>query len=230
MSKLLGTVLLVDDEPLIRRTIKTSLAAQGYAVREAGNGAAALLALAAKPDLMILDLGLPDRDGLDIIEEVRGASSLPIIVLSIRDDEAGKVKALDLGADDYVTKPFGMVELTARVRTALRHRLHREGVEPVTRSGDLALDFVHRRVTVAGEEVKLTPKEYDLLEYLARQSGKVLRHKQILRDLWGPAQEEDIQYLRVYIRSLRQKIEVDITQPRYVLTEPGVGYRLWDGE
>jgi two-component system KDP operon response regulator KdpE len=225
-----ATVLIVDDEPLIRRTIKTSLAAQGYLIREAADGAAALAALAGKPDLMILDLGLPDRDGLSIIEEMRKSSTLPIIVLSIRDDEAGKVRALDLGADDYVTKPFGMVELTARVRTALRHRLQQEGVEAVTSCGDLTIDLVHRRVSVAGSEVKLTPKEYDLLTYLARKSGKVLRHKQILRDLWGPAQEHDIQYLRVYIRSLRQKIETDITQPRYVLTEPGVGYRLWDGE
>jgi two-component system KDP operon response regulator KdpE len=229
MSKPIATILIVDDEPLIRRTIKTSLAAQGYTIREAATGAAALAGLAQGPDLMILDLGLPDRDGLSIIEQVRKGSPLPIIVLSVRDDEAGKVRALDLGADDYVTKPFGMVELTARVRTALRHRLHREGIEPLTRIGGLGLDFVHRRVTVDEAEVKLTPKEYDLLEYLARQSGKVLRHRQILRDVWGPAQEEDIQYLRVYIRSLRQKIEADITQPRYVLTEPGVGYRLWDG-
>ncbi len=223
-------VLIVDDEPLIRRTIRTSLGAQGYAIREAADGAAALAGLAEKPDVMILDLGLPDQDGLSIIEQVRLTSSVPIIVLSIRDDEAGKVRALDLGADDYVTKPFGMVELTARVRTALRHRLQQDGVEPMTRCGDLLIDMTHRRVTVAGVEAKLTPKEYDLLIYLARQSGKVLRHKQILRDLWGPAQEDDIQYLRVYIRSLRQKIETDATQPRYVLTEPGVGYRLWDGE
>ena len=229
MNKGPGTILIVDDEPLIRRTIRTSLAAQGYAIREAADGAAALAALADKPDVMILDLGLPDRDGLSIIEAVRATSTLPIIVLSIRDDEAGKVRALDLGADDYVTKPFGMVELTARVRTALRHRLQIQGVEPVTRCGDLSIDMVHRRVTVAGVEAKLTPKEYDLLTYLARQSGKVLRHRQILHDLWGVAQQDDIQYLRVYIRSLRQKIEADITQPRYVLTEPGVGYRLWDG-
>jgi two-component system KDP operon response regulator KdpE len=230
MSRL-GIILVVDDEPLIRRTIRTSLSAQGYEVREAGTGQAALAAIAAtaKPDVMILDLGLPDRDGMSIIEEVRKTSTMPIIVLSIRDDEAGKVKALDLGADDYVTKPFGMVELTARVRTALRHRLQVQGVEALIRSGDLAIDLVHRRITIIDNEVKLTPKEYDLLAYLARQSGKVLRHRQILRDVWGPAQEEDIQYLRVYIRSLRQKIEADATQPRYVLTEPGVGYRLWDG-
>ena len=230
MSRL-GTVLVVDDEPLIRRTIRTSLVAQGYEVREAATGQAALGAIgaAAKPDVMILDLGLPDCDGMQIIEQVRKTSTLPIIVLSIRDDEAGKVRALDLGADDYVTKPFGMVELTARVRTALRHRLQVQGVEALIRSGELAIDLVHRRVTVEEAEVKLTPKEYDLLAYLARQSGKVLRHRQILHDVWGPAQQDDIQYLRVYIRSLRQKIEADATQPRYVLTEPGVGYRLWDG-
>jgi two-component system KDP operon response regulator KdpE len=229
MNKL-ATILIGDDEPHIRRFIKTSLAAQGYAIREAGDGSGVLAELRSEPDLVILDLGLPDMDGLEVIRRVRSSSTVPIIVLSIRDDEAGKVAALDLGADDYVTKPFGMVELTARVRTALRHRLQQEGVEAVTRSGELAIDLVHRRVTLAGAEVKLTPKEYDLLAYLSRNIGRVVRHRQILREVWGPAQEEDIQYLRVYIRSLRQKIEADQLQPRYVITEPGVGYRLWDGE
>ena len=234
MSKVLGLVLIADDEPQIRRFIKTSLSAQGYAISEAANGAAVLEGLAAsaalRPDLIILDLGLPDMDGIEVIRRVREVSTVPIIVLSIRDDEAGKVAALDLGADDYVTKPFGMVELTARVRTALRHRLQQQGVEAVSRYGDLGIDLLHRRITLADVEVKLTPKEYDLLAYLARHAGQVVRHRQILREVWGPAQEEDIQYLRVYVRSLRQKIEADVTQPHYVITEPGVGYRLWDGE
>ncbi len=230
MSKDLGTILIADDEPQIRRFVRTSLAAQGYAIREVADGAAVLAALAGKPDVIILDLGLPDMDGIEVIRRVRAASTVPIIVLSIRDDEAGKVTALDLGADDYVTKPFGMVELTARVRTALRHRLQRDGVEAVTRSGELAIDLVHRRVARGAEEIKLTPKEYDLLAYLARNIGKVVRHHQILTEVWGPAQKDDIQYLRVYIRSLRAKIEPDAMQPRHVITEPGVGYRLWEGE
>ena len=229
MSKL-GTVLIGDDEPQIRRFIATSLTAQGYAVREAGNGKGVIAALGARPDVIILDLGLPDMDGIEVIKKIRAVSTVPIIVLSIRDDEKGKVQALDLGADDYITKPFGMVELTARVRTALRHRLQSAGVEAVTRTGDMSIDLVHRRVTIAGVETKLTPKEYDLLAYLTQSIGKVVRHKQILRDVWGPAQENDIQYLRVYIRSLRAKIEADPVKPRYVITEPGVGYRLWDGE
>jgi two-component system KDP operon response regulator KdpE len=229
MTKL-ASILIGDDEPQIRRFIRTSLAAQGYAIEEAGDGAAILKALGGKHDLLILDLGLPDMDGLEVIRRVRATSTVPIIVLSIRDDEAGKVMALDLGADDYVTKPFGMVELTARVRTALRHRLQQVGVEAITRTGELAIDLTHRRVMLGESEVKLTPKEYDLLAYLSRNIGRVVRHKQILREVWGPAQEEDIQYLRVYIRSLRQKIEADQLQPRYVITEPGVGYRLWDGE
>ncbi len=230
MTKTLSTVLVVDDEPQIRRFIRTSLSAQGYAIREAATGTLALSMLGARPDVIILDLGLPDIDGLEVIRRVRATSTVPIIVLSIRNEEAGKVMALDLGADDYVTKPFGMVELTARVRTALRHRLQRDGVEAVTRIGALSVDLIHRRIGLAEAEIKLTPKEYDLLAYLAQNAGRVMRHKQILREVWGPAQEDDIQYLRVYIRSLRQKIEPDPLQPTYVVTEPGVGYRLWDGE
>ena len=230
MSKILSTILVVDDEPQIRRFIRTSLVAQGYAIKEAATAASALSALGAKPDVIILDLGLPDMDGIEVIRRIRQDSTVPIIVLSIRSDEAGKVAALDLGADDYVTKPFGMVELTARVRTALRHRLQRDGVVAITRIGALSIDLIHRRIGLGDQEVKLTPKEYDLLAYLSQHAGKVLRHKQILREVWGPAQEDDIQYLRVYIRSLRQKIEPDALQPIYVITEPGVGYRLWDGE
>jgi two-component system KDP operon response regulator KdpE len=228
MSQARATILVVDDEPQIRRMLRTSLAAQGYKIDEAETGAAALVAVRRKPDLIILDLGLPDMDGIEVIREIRAANSVPIIVLSSRDDEAGKVTALDLAADDYVTKPFGMAELTARVRTALRHRLHEQGVAPIINCGALSIDLVHRRIMLAEIEIKLSPKEYDLLALLAQHSGRVLTHRQILREVWGPAQENDIQYLRVFIRALRQKIEPAPAQPRYVLTESGVGYRLVD--
>jgi two-component system, OmpR family, KDP operon response regulator KdpE len=221
-------VLVVDDEPAIRRFLRTSLTAQGYQVVEAENGASALESLrrgSSSIDILVLDLGLPDVNGLDIIERLRGQGSvLPIVVLSSRTDETGKVKALDLGADDYVTKPFGIDELLARLRAALRHRLQQEGESPVFRCGDLSMDLVRRIVTVAGHEVKLTPREYDLLRLLVAHAGKVLTHRFILREVWGG--EGDVQYLRVYIRALRHKIEPDPEQPRYLLTEQGVGYRL----
>jgi two-component system KDP operon response regulator KdpE len=221
------TILVVDDEPPIRRFLRTTLEAQGYRVVEAETGAAALVdGLGAKPDVVILDLGLPDMDGLQVIPAIRATSGVPIIVLSIRDDERGKVDALDLGADDYVTKPFGMAELIARIRAALRHRFEAQGEPPVFASGTLTVDLVRRRVAACGEDVKLSPKEYEILKLLVVHAGKVLTHRQILRHVWGPAQESDVQYLRVFVRQLRQKLEPDPARPAHILTEPGVGYRL----
>jgi two-component system KDP operon response regulator KdpE len=219
-------VLVVDDEPAIRRFLRTSLTAQGYLITEAENGMAALEGLRRGPiDILVLDLGLPDINGLDIIERVRGqGSTVPIIVLSSRTDETGKVKALDLGADDYVTKPFGIDELLARIRAALRHRLQEEGERPVFRCGELMVDLVRRIVTERGAEVKLSPREYDLLRLFVAHAGKVLTHRFILREVWGG--EGQIQYLRIYIRALRHKIESIPEQPQYILTEQGVGYRM----
>jgi two-component system KDP operon response regulator KdpE len=220
------TVLVVDDEPPIRRLLRTSLTAQSYRVVEADNATAALVEIRNhEPDVVILDLGLPDGDGLTVIETVRRFSAVPIIVLSSRSDERGKVEALDLGADDYLTKPFGMAELVARIRAALRHRLQVEGAEPLFQSGDLSVDLVRRIVRIKDEEVKLSPKEYDILRELVLHAGKVLTHKHLLREVWGPA-TEDVQYLRIYIRQLRQKLEADPERPRLILTEAGVGYRL----
>ncbi|MGB3809347.1 MAG: response regulator [Parvibaculum sp.] len=220
-------ILIVDDEPQIRRFLRTSLGAQGYRLSEAATAAEAQ-AMAAKdePDLVILDLGLPDGDGFSVIETLRAHSHVPIIVLSVRSDEQGKVRALDLGADDYVTKPFGMEELVARVRTALRHKLQVQGEAPIFRSGDLTADLVRRLITVGGREIKLSAKEYDLLRILIMHAGKVLTHGFLLREVWGPAHTEDVQYLRVYIRQLREKLEADPTLPQLILTETGVGYRL----
>jgi two-component system KDP operon response regulator KdpE len=219
-------ILIVDDEPPIRRFLRTALAAQDYRVEEAGDGEAALDFLRRNPvDLLVLDLGLPGIDGLEVIRHLRGAGkAIPIIILSSRDDEAGKVAALDLGADDYVSKPFGMEELSARIRAALRHRLQQAGERPLFNSGDLAVDLVRRIVTVKGAEVRLTPREYDLLRLLVSHAGKVLTHKFILKEVWGG--ETDVQYLRIYIRTLRQKLEADPEQPTLILTEQGVGYRL----
>jgi two-component system, OmpR family, KDP operon response regulator KdpE len=220
-------ILVVDDEPAIRRFLNTSLGSQGYLVVDAEDGATALAKLAETPppDVLVLDLGMPGMDGFEVIKRVReGGSSLPIVVLSVRTDEAGKVKALDLGADDYVTKPFGIEELLARIRTALRHRLQQEGERPVFKVGELSVDLVRRVVTVGSNEVKLTPREYDILRTLVAHAGKVLTHKFLLHEVWGT--ETDVQYLRIYIRTLRQKIEPDPEQPRLILTEQGVGYRL----
>ena len=220
------TILIVDDEPPIRRLLRTSLTAQGYRVVEAETAAAALAEIRDhEPDVVILDLGLPDSDGLTVIETVRRTAAVPIIVLSSRGDESGKVAALDLGADDYLTKPFGMAELVARIRAALRHRLQVEGAEAIFRSGDLTVDLVRRIVRVRDEETKLSPKEYDILRQLVLHAGKVLTHKHLLREVWGPA-TADVQYLRIYVRQLRQKLEADPERPRLIITEPGVGYRL----
>jgi two-component system KDP operon response regulator KdpE len=219
-------ILVVDDEPPIRRLLRTTLAAQDYRVEEAADGDAALDFLKRNPvDLIVLDLGLPGMDGLDVVRRLRaGGNVTPIIILSSRDDEAGKVAALDLGADDYVSKPFGAEELSARIRAALRHRLQREGEKPLFRSGELSMDLVRRVVTVRGDDVKLTPREYDLLRLLVSHAGKVLTHKFILHEVWGG--ETDVQYLRIYVRTLRQKLEADPERPSLILTEQGVGYRL----
>jgi two-component system KDP operon response regulator KdpE len=226
MAKL-DTVLVVDDEPPIRRLLRTSLAASGYRIVEAEDAAGAMRVLAAeKPDLMILDLGLPDESGLELVTEVRKTSTVPIVVLSARHDERSKVEALDRGADDYVSKPFSMAELTARLRAALRHAFQAQGELPVFVSGDLAVDLVRRHVTRGGQEIKLSPKEFDLLRHLVMHAGKVLTHRHLLREVWGPAQAEQVQYLRVFIRGLRQKLELDPTRPTHILTELGVGYRL----
>jgi two-component system KDP operon response regulator KdpE len=224
-------VLVVDDEPQIRRLLRVSLAAQGYHLIEAASGEQALTRAATeRPDLVILDLGLPDMDGHEVVRRLREWTEVPIIVLSVRDRESDKVRAFDEGADDYVTKPFGMPELMARMRAALRHRLQSETKDPVFRSGDLVVDLGRRAVTVAGLEMKLTPKQYDLLRVLVAHPGKVMTHQQLLRQVWGPTYGKESQYLRVYVAQLRQKIEPDPTRPKYILTEPGVGYRLRDAD
>jgi two-component system KDP operon response regulator KdpE len=219
-------ILIVDDEPAILRFLRAGLTAQGFIVTETDAGLPALDVVHRNgTDLIVLDLGLPDIDGLEVIRRVRdGGSAVPIIVLSSRDDETSKVAALDLGADDFVTKPFGIDELFARVRAAQRHRLQQQGERPVFRSGDLVVDLVRRIVTVRGAEVKFSRREYDLLRLLVAHAGKVLTHRQILKEVWGA--DTDVQYLRIYIRALRQKIEADPEQPAYILTETGVGYRL----
>jgi two-component system KDP operon response regulator KdpE len=226
VGSVLQHVLVVDDEPAIRRFLRTSLTTQGFQVIEAEDGQSALKELRRQHiDILVLDLGLPDMDGFEIISGLRrSGSSLPILVLSSRTDESGKVKALDLGADDYVTKPFGVEELLARVRAALRHKMQSQGESPVFHSGDLSVDLVRRLVTVGGQEVKFSPREYELLRVLVLNAGKVVTHKSLLKEVWGS--ESDIQYLRIYIRALRHKIEADPERPRHIQTEQGVGYRL----
>jgi two-component system KDP operon response regulator KdpE len=218
-------VLVIDDEPPIRKLLRMGLSTQGYEVLEAPNGKAALEILKQEPDLVILDLGLPDIQGHELLRTIRSRNErVPVVVLSSRGDEAGKVQALDLGADDYVTKPFGMEELLARMRAALRHQLQVHGERPVFRTGDLSVDLVRRIVKVGDKDVKLSPKEYDLLRVLVQHAGKVLTHRFLLGELWDDL--TDAQYLRVYVRQLRQKIEADPERPQYVLTETGIGYRL----
>jgi two-component system KDP operon response regulator KdpE len=218
-------VLVVDDEPPIRKLLRMGLSTQGYEILEAPNGKTALELLTQKPDLVILDLGLPDMQGLELLRTMRARNdSVPIVVLSSRGDEAGKVQALDFGADDYVTKPFGMDELLARMRAALRHQLAVHGERPVFRAGDLSVDLVRRIVKMGDREVKLSPKEYELLRVLVQHAGKVLTHRFLLGELWDDL--TDAQYLRVYVRQLRQKFEPDSEQPQYILTETGIGYRL----
>ena len=218
-------VLVVDDEPPIRKLLRMGLSTQGYDILEAPNGKTSLELLAQNPDLVILDLGLPDMQGLELLRMMRARNeAVPIVVLSSRGDEVGKVQALDLGADDYITKPFGMDELLARMRAALRHQLQVHGERPIFRTGDLSVDLVRRIVKVGEREIKLSPKEYDLMRILVQHAGKVLTHKFLLGELWDSL--TDAQYLRVYVRQLRQKIEADPERPHFVLTETGIGYRL----
>jgi two-component system KDP operon response regulator KdpE len=220
-------VLVVDDEPAILRFLRPALVASNYEVEAAGTAAEATKRIATDvPDIVVLDLGLPDGDGREVIRQVRAWSDVPIVVLSARDRETDKIEALDLGADDFVNKPFGVGELMARMRTALRHRIQRHAETPVLKVGDIEIDSIRHRVMRGGVEVKLSPKEFDLLSFLARHAGMVVTHKQILAAVWGPAHTEDTQYLRVYIGHLRQKIESNPDDPQIVVTEPGIGYRI----
>jgi len=220
-------VVLIEDEPQIRRFLRATLGSQGYRLFEAATGADGLVEAASRqPDVIIVDLGLPDMDGLEVIRRLREWSTVPIIVLSARGQEADKVLALDIGADDYVSKPFGAEELLARVRVALRHKAGVAREDAVFTSGELRVDLGRRHVFVREQEVKLTPTEYRLLTTLVRHAGRVLTHRQLLKEVWGPNQTEEAHYLRVYMAQLRRKIEADPAQPRYLLTEPGVGYRL----
>jgi two-component system, OmpR family, KDP operon response regulator KdpE len=219
-------VLVVDDEPAILRFLRASLQSQGYIVATAADARTALdMIQRHTADLVVLDLGLPDMDGLDVVRQIRdGGENVPIIILSSRENESAKVTAFDLGADDYVTKPFGMDELLARIRAAQRHRLQEEGERPLFHAGDLSVDLARRIVTVRGSEVKLSPREFDVLRLMVAHAGKVLTHRFMLEEIWGD--DGDVQYLRVYIRGLRQKIEADPERPTHILTETGVGYRL----
>jgi len=219
-------VLVVDDEQAIRRFLRTSLTANGYEVFEAENGEQTLAGVVShRPDVVILDLGLPDIDGVEVTARLREWSQLPIIILSVREREADKVAALDAGADDYLTKPFGVGELMARLRVVLRRTALSQD-EPVYMIGKLAIDLARRLVTVDGQEVQLTPTEYDLLRVLATHAGKVLTHQQLLRQVWGMGYEAEAHLLRVNISNLRHKLEPDPARPQYIITEPGVGYRL----
>ena len=222
-------ILVIDDEPQIHRFLGPALDAAGYEPVRADTAAEGLREIARRaPDAVVLDLGLPDLDGKEALIKARAFYEGPIVILSARDRETEKIDALDLGADDYVEKPFGVGELLARLRVALRHRLQEQGAEPVVTVGDLTVDLVKRLVTRAGEAIRLSPREYDLLAQLVKGSGKVVTHKQLLTAVWGPAHEHDIQYLRVFVGQLRQKIEPDPSAPALILTEPGVGYR-WLG-
>lgn len=218
-------VLVVDDESQIRRLIKVSLEGYGYRVLEAVNGREGIeRVLAGKPDLLLLDLGLPDLDGKEVIRSIREWSTLPIIILSARDQEAEKIEALDIGANDYLTKPFGIGELMARIRVCLRHSAGNAD-ESQIHCGELLIDLAKHQVSLSGNEIKLTPTEYDLLKVLAQNAGKVLTHRQLLKKVWG-AESDDTQYIRVYIGQLRRKIEADPSRPQYLKTESGIGYRL----
>lgn len=218
-------VLVVDDEPPIRKLLRMGLGTQGYQTLDAPNAKTALELLEQAPDLVILDLGLPDMQGMELLKRVRERNAhVPIVVLSSRGDETAKVEALDLGADDYVTKPFGIEELLARIRTALRHQLAVGGELPIFRANDLSVDLVRRIVKLRGKDIKLSPKEYELLRVMVQHAGKVLTHRFLLNELWDAS--TDPQYLRVYVRQLRQKIEDDPERPHYIVTETGVGYRF----
>jgi two-component system KDP operon response regulator KdpE len=228
MSEPVANILVVDDEPQIRKFLRLALETHGYAVAEAASADAALRAAAMHPpDLIVLDLGLPDREGFDVLTALREWSLVPVMVLSVRAREAEKVRAFELGADDYVVKPFGMAELLARIRATLRRRArHDQTAQPVFQVGGLEVDLARRVVRVDHVEVRLSPKQYRLLQVLVVNAGKVVTHRQLLSEVWGPVHVEDVQYLRVFMRKLRDRIEADPPRPRYLLTELGVGYRL----
>ena len=222
-------ILVIEDDPQIRRFLRATLAAEDYQFHEAVTAAEGIAQAAARqPDLVLLDLGLPDRDGLDVIREIRCWSQMPIVVLSARGQEKDKIDALDLGADDYVAKPFAVGELLARIRATLRRAapLAPDGVDPIVRFGNVQADFEKRIITVGGQEVHLTPNEYKLLQVLTKHAGRVVTQRQLLNEVWGPQHTEQSQYLRVYVAQLRRKLEQDPARPRYLQTEPGVGYRL----
>lgn len=220
-------ILVIDDEPQIRRFLRLGLESHGYAVIEAGNAETGQRGtLSARPDLVVLDLGLPDRDGLEVLGTLREWSRVPVIILSVRSREDEKVRAFELGADDYMVKPFGMAELLARVKAALRRQIEGAAPMPQFHVGGLSVDLVRRLVRVDNVEVRLSPKQYRLLQILVNNAGKVVTHRQLLSDIWGPVHRDDVQYLRVFIRKLRHRIEADPARPRYLLTELGVGYRL----
>jgi two-component system KDP operon response regulator KdpE len=228
MSAVPSVVLLIEDEPQMRRFLRAALGTEEYDLVEAGTAREGLAQAAGRnPDLILLDLGLPDADGLDVTRQIREWSRTPIIVLSARGQERDKVAALDAGADDYLTKPFGVGELLARMRVAMRHaQVTEDSGEPVFEAGDIRMDLARRQVFRGGEEVHLTPLEYKLLATLVKHAGKVLTHRQLLKEVWGPNAVEQTHYLRVYMTQLRHKLEQDPTQPRWLRTEPGVGYRL----
>lgn len=219
-------VLVIDDETQIRRFLRVSLTSHGYEVNDVGTGKEGLDAIAMfNPSLVILDLGLPDIDGLEVIRQLRGWSKVPVIILSVKEQETDKITALDSGADDYVTKPFAMGELLARIRAAMRH-FAKDDELPVLEFGDLTIDLVHRRISIDNKEIKLTNTEYEIVRNLAVNAGKVMTHSFLLRTVWGPSYESNVQYLRVYIGQIRRKLERDPSRPCHIITEPGVGYRL----
>jgi two-component system, OmpR family, KDP operon response regulator KdpE len=223
-------VLVIDDEHEIRRMLTIALSAHGYAVAEASSGKQGLNeTLIFHPDLVILDLGLPDLDGMEVIRRLREWSQVPVIILTVRETESDKIRALDLGADDYLTKPFSMGELLARIRVAIRRTAKTDG-EPVLTFAGLTIDLARRIVLLKQEELRLTPTEYEILKYLALHNGRVVTHHQLLRAVWGPNYQGETHYLRVYVGQLRRKIEDNPAQPRYITTEPGVGYRFISGE
>jgi len=227
MTETRATILVVEDEPEIRRFLRSSLGAEGYKVVEAATaGRGAIDAASHKPDLAIVDLGLPDFDGVELIRRIRAWSSMPIVVLSARVQERAKIDALDAGADDYVTKPFGVGELLARVRVALRHVAHAGTGQATLTLGEASIDLEARRATRAGHDVHLTPIEFRLIGCLAKHLGMVVTHRQLLNEVWGPTHATDTHYLRIYMKQLRDKLEVDPVQPRHFVTETGVGYRL----
>lgn len=227
MTALRPRILVIDDEPQIHRFLAPALDAAGYEAERADNAADGLRAIAKRPpDAVVLDLGLPDMDGKQALQKARAFYDGPVIILSARDREMEKIEALDLGADDYVEKPFGVGELLARLRVALRHKVQQAGGEPMVTAGDVQIDRILRLVSLRGEPVRLSPKEYELLVRLADGGGRVLTHRQLLTGIWGPAHEHDVQYLRVFIGQLRQKLEADLADPKIITTEPGVGYRF----